>query len=320
MTKIVTLNIGPPHTPAGGMNTTARRQQIQPHQWVMARNVSLAGDAWSRRGGFYRLFCGGRKAASLKFDQDPANYVKIPYTDTAAIADYQFRTAFTVFVSYRPDSLSSDIMVASHSDDLAPPWRITHNTNGTITALVTQTGGTTATLTTPANYSKIGGEITVQLTRDGSTVTLQVNDDAAVTDTSTLTASVNTIASTESIYLGAWPTRASGSSVTYYEFRMFRVASTDKTWRVTQYPYSGRFGDPNMVCHLIFEEDSGTSVTDYSRINNESISVEGTGTWLTATNRQVACVVTGVHVMENALGRKWLLVDAGYNHYRVPIN
>jgi hypothetical protein len=120
--------------------------------------------------------------------------------------------------------------------------------------------------------------------------------------------------------MASWNGRASGSAITYYEARIFREAYTDEEWRVTQYPWTGRFGDPNMILHLTFEDGTGTSLTDYSRVNNESITLQGASwSWLSSTPRQTIAPVTGIHIFENARGRMWLIVDAGKNHYRYAL-
>jgi hypothetical protein len=321
MSKVVTQNIGPPHTKFGGMNTTLRKQQVPPDQFNMLRNVDLSGETLTRRGGYCRVCAGARTAKSLKVVTSAANYVQIPYQDDSVdVDDFNLTDKFTVFVSYSLLSLSDDVVVASHSDDTIPPWRITHLTTGSIVATVAMKGGAESTCTTAASYTTLGREYTVALTRNGAAVSLVVNGGTAVAGIPVLTAAVGTptLVSSEAIYLGGWSGLASGSTIVYYEFRLHRNVST--SWRVTQYPWSGRFGDPALACHLTFEEGTGTALTDYSRNNHSSITVTGGNTWLSTTKRQVSTMVTGIHCMENARGRKWLLVDIGPNHYRIPLN
>jgi len=319
MSKVVTLNIGPPHTPFGGMNTTARKQQVKPYEFVMLRNVDLSGDALSRRNGYCRICAGARTAKSLKVLTSAANYVQIPNSDGGvAISDYDLTDKFSVFVSYSLNSLTSDVIVASHSNDATPPWRITHKTTGEIVATASLTGAVESTCTTANSYTTLGREYTVLLTRNGAAVSLVVNGGTAVAGTPPLTAGENTATSTEAIYLGGWAAAAVDSTITYYEFRIHR--SVENSWRITQYPWSGRFGDPTLACHLTFEDGTGSSITDWSRNNHSTITVTGGGTWLSTTKRQVSTMVTGIHGMENARGRKWLLLDIGPNHYRIPLN
>jgi hypothetical protein len=316
------LSIGRPHSDFEGMNTTDRRQQLAPSQFHMLRNVLLSGSALQKRKGLSRLLSGARRAKSLKSPGDAGTYVTIPYSDNSVnISEFDLGTDWTIFCSYTPNDLSDDILVASHSDNAdnaTTPWRIVHNTNGSITARCSTTTNQTTTVTTPAKYPA-HRKVDLTVYRSGATLGIQPNDAAAVTESSTLSATSNTLVSTEAIYLASWSGRASGSAITYYEFRILRRADTSKNWRITEYPWSGRFGDPDLALHLIFGDGSGTAITDYSRTNHSSIALSGSWTWLSTTNRQVVTPITGIHVMENARGRKWLLVDAGVNHYRVPL-
>ena len=319
MSRVVTENIGPPHNLFAGMNTTARKQNVRPNEFIMLRNVDLSGEALTRRNGYCRVCAGARTAKSLRVATSAANYVQIPYSDGGVnIDDFNLTDKFTVFVSYSLGSLTLDVPVAQHSDDAVPPWSITHKTTGEIVATVAMTGGAYATVTTAASYTTLGREYTVLLTRSGATVSLTVNGGTAVTDGVTLSAGTDTLTSTEAIYLGGWSGASVDSTVTYYEFRLHRSVQT--AWRITQYPWSGRFGDPTIACHLTFEDGSGTSITDYSRNNHSTVTVTGGNTWLSTTKRQVSTMVTGIHGMENARGRKWLLLDIGPNHYRIPLN
>lgn len=312
-----TFVVGPPEMPFAGMNDTFRRQQMPPNMHRVLRNIRLFGEGLQRRKGMLQLHACSRSSDALRSDGSAAAIGSIPMTDVADITEYQFGTKFTVFVAYTVQDLSDDCMVISHSDT-APPWRITHGTDGKITATVND-GTTTATLVSGAIGTEVNVQYQVQLVRDGSDTTLIVNGTDADTD-DTLSATASTLTSANDIYLASWSGRATGSQMTYNEVRLHREAITDSEWRVTQYPVTGRFGDPRLVLHLLFEEGTGTTLTDYSRVNNESITIAGNWSWLGASGRQVVTVITGMHVMTNALGRTWLLVDAGKNHYRIPWN
>ena len=312
-----TYVIGPPEVQFGGMNDTFRRQQLPANLHRALRNVRLYGEALTRRKGMVRLHSCSRTSNCLVSSGSDGDLVEIPITDTSAITEYNLGTKFTIFAAYSIQNLDDDCMVATHST-VSPPWRIVHNTNGKFTATVTDAASTTATITTAANYGEVNVQYQVQLVRDGTTVTLYVNGTSAGTAT-TLSATANTLVSAESMYLMSWSGRATGSQMTFYEFRIHREAITDHEWRVTQYPITGRFGDPRLILHLLFEEGSGSALVDYSRVNNSTITFTGT-TWGGSSPRQVVTNITGLHVMTNAVGRTWLLVDAGKNHYRIPWN
>jgi len=317
-----TIGIGPPNSGVEGMNTTLTRQQLPPNAFWMLRNIRLRGESWEKVKGTARLLAGARRAMSLQSNGADATYGTISVSDQDAVTinEYALETRWAVFVAYRVDSLATPIMVASHSDEaVTVPWRITHNTNGTVTALIT-TATTSATITTPANYGKIGASYTALLVRNGTTVTLYMNDAAGVAATTLSATEVNIAAPAEDLYFGGWSGIATGSNVTYYELRIFRDDDPDRTWRKTQYPWSGRFGNANLICHLTFEDGSGTAVTDWSRTYNTNISLSGAWTWSAATPRKVVSPVTGIHVLTKATGRKWLIVDQDRNHYRIPLN
>lgn len=309
------LHIGPPHTGIGGMNTTLRRQQLSQAQFVKLRNLRLLGEAWTRRKGMTRIASGALPAVSLSADAAvPTNLVTIPYTDTGAIVDYNLGTRFTLFASYRLDALAGEQPVIAHSA-IDPPWTLTHKGDGKIEATITDAASTTITLTSDADYTKTGRKYDVQAVRDGATGYLYVNGTLAKT-AGGLAAGQPTLISTNDIYLASYVGHATGSALTYYEIRLFREAYTDEEWRITQYPWTGAFGDPNLILHLTFEDGSGTSITDHSRVNNQSIAISGNWTWNSSTQRQTIAPVTGIHVFENARGRSWLVADIGENHYR----
>lgn len=309
-------HIGPPHTRVGGMNTTLRRQQLPIGQFWKLRNLRLLGEAFTRKKGLHRIASGALPAVSISTDDDdPGNYIEIPYEDDSVnITDYNLDTKFTVFVSYSPDSFDEDCMVIAHHT-ASHPFSIVHNTDGTITATIRDAAAVTTTLTTAANYTTPRYEYQVQLVRDGANAHLYVNGTLAKSS-AVLGATQATATSANPIYLASWAARATGSKITYYEVRIHREAITDEEWRVTQYPWTGRFGDPALVLHLVFEDATGTSVTDYSRLNNGSITVNGSWTWNSTTRRQAIAPVTGIHTFENARGRSWLVADIGKNHYR----
>ncbi len=319
----LTQAIGPPDTPLMGMNTTLRRQQLPAHAHVLLRNLRLQGEAFTRVGGRVRLLCGARRAKSLSSDGDAGTYVTIPYQDDSVnVTEINLPTTWTFFASYRPDDLSDDILVAGQTDNAdgaTVPWRVVHGTNGKITARCTDADGNTTTVTTSTTHPA-HRKVEVLVYRDGATAGIIANDAAAVTEAATLSATAATLASSEAVYLASWSGRASGSQVTYYEVRLLRRADTSKDWRLTQYPHSGRFGDADLVFHLLCDEGTGTALTDYSRLNHSSIALTGSWTWNSTTERQVCEIVTGLHVMEKANGRKWLLCCVGRNYYRVPLN
>ena len=314
-----TVAIGPPNSMIGGMNTTVRRQQLPASVQYLLRNYRLKGEAWRLRDGMVRIATGTRLAKSLSSSGAANSFLTIPYQDDSInITDYNLGRKFTIFASFRADDLADDVMIAGQSDDVAPPWRIWQATDKKINAVIEDTTTAVATLESTATYGG-GKEVTVQLVRDGADATLIVNGETQDT-ADNLDPDGDLKVSTEAIFLGSWTGRGSGSQATWYEFRMFRRAETSSKWRVTQYPGSGRFGDPDLVCHLTFEDGSGTSITDHSRINHSAIVTSGGWTWNSNTLRQVVTPVTGIHPFENARGRKWLILDIGNNHYRVPRN
>jgi hypothetical protein len=191
------------------------------------------------------------------------------------------------------------------------------NASGNIVGKVTDADANTATVTSTKAYG-LGTEITALLSRNKDVLSLKVNDDAVDTGAG-LSGSALTEQSTDDIYVAGYTGAGSGSPLTMYELRLYRRAETSTPWRITQYPWTGRFGDPDSVLHLFFEEGSGTALTDYSRINNQSIALSGSWTWNSSTKRQAVAPVTGIHITGNVRGRRWMLVAAGKNHYRIPL-
>ena len=313
------IKVGPPDSVFGGMNTRFRRQQLSPNLFHMLRNVEIEGESLKRRDGVVRLVVGTEPTESYQSNGGAGSYITIPQSDTTDIVDYNLGTRWTIFVSYSLQSLASDALVAA--DGAANhPWSIVHNTDGTITVAVQDQAGNTATITTTKTFTLLDTELQLWVVRSGGTVSVYVNADAAKSDTTTLESTSDTLATTGNFYLASWSGRASGSAITYHELRIFRDAYTEDTWRLTQYPWTGAFGDPNLILHLVFEDGAGSTITDYSRNKNESIVSTGTWTWLGTTLRQAIAPVTGLYVMENTRGRKWLIADSGKNHYRVPLN
>lgn len=302
------------------MNTTLRRQQIPAQFHRVLKNVDLIGESLRRRPGMVRLVSATRPAQSLVIDGTATTYVTIPKSDTSSISEYNFGTRFTFWFAYSVQDLTDDCLVGcADTTEATAPISVVHGTDGTITVKITDGDATTVTLTSTTQFTTVDEEIVLWVTRNGATTTLYINGTAEDTDTG-LSATAD-LATFDNFYLASYSGRATGSQMTYYEFRMHREDITDDEWQYTQYPWTGRFGDPNMVCHLLFEEGTGTSLVDYSRINNASIAISGAGaSWPGTTLRQVVVPVTGIHVKENTLGRKWILVDAGKNHYRIPWN
>ncbi len=323
MTERMRLQVGPPHsTISEGMNTSYRRQQLTPNYYRMLRNIKVAKEALQKSGGRHRIAEGDLPAESAKCGATAGtDFVTVPYTDTTAIADYQFGPKFTVFQSFRADSLASNNLIIGQGQDPTgnPPFWIWQATNGKITAAVTDAGGATITVTTTIAYTKIGEERQVQLVRDKAGISLYVDDDDPVTNTG-LDPAFDTKATTDDIYIAGHPTDADGSAITLYETRLLRRADTNRDWRITQYPWTGRFGDPDVVLHLLYEEGTGAALTDYSRIKNETITLDGSWTWLASTLRQTVAPVTGIHITGSVRGRRRMLIEAGKNHYRVALN
>ena len=314
------VGIGPPDTRFGGMNTTLRRQQIPligTTQFYKLRNVRLIEEALTRRNGIVRLMCGARTTNDLTSSGAADTWVAIPATDdNIAISDYTLGTEWTFFAAYKPVALDDDILLFA-SDTADPALQIVHGTSGKITVTVEDADGTVDTITSAGIYPK-GYEWQVQVVRSGATVTLYIQGVADVT-TGTLSATALMKAFSTS-YMGSWSARPTGSNVTFYELRIHRKAITAETWRQTTYPRTGTFGDPNLALHLIFDDGSGTSLTDYSRNAHGSISLVGAGwTWGSSSTRQVATPVTGIHIQQTARGRKWILFDVGKNHYRAVV-
>jgi len=313
------LAIGPPNSRFGGMQTTRRRQQLGPSEFHCLRNVTLNGDAIRRIQGNVLLVAGALPAKSLSLDGDPGSYVSLAKAlSGVSITDYDLLYHWAIFVAYKPDDLADDVMIISDSDDAAPPWRLVHETSGVISVLVEDGASNQASFATTNTYPA-STYTTVLLYRTGSTVGLIVNGDAAVTNTGTLSATSPTKTTTEAITFGSWTGRATGSQVTYYEAAIWRRTRTSTVWRNTEYPWTGRFGDPDLVLHLRFDDGSGSTITDYSRLNHEAVTIAAGGTWNSSTARQTIAPVTGIHPLEHPSGRKWLLCDIGKNHYRIPI-
>lgn len=322
MSREIQFPVGPPDSQFIGMATSYKRQQIPMNAHWMLRNLRLSGEALERRKGTVRLVAGARMARSLSSDGSATTWVAIPTNDASVdTGDFALGTHWTIFASYQVDDFGDDVLVCcSEAGEAAPGYMIRHNNDHTITATVSNSGGTTISATTAADYGETGVEIQVQLVRTGASFTLYVNGVSAATG-ALLDPRGDTKAAATATYLGSYSGRATGSEATWYEFRIHREAITSEEWRATQYPWGGRFGDPNLVVYNTFEDGSGTSLTDWSRNNHQSISLAGAGwTWNSTTARQVVTPVTGIHVMEVARGRKWLIADIGVNHYRIPLN
>jgi len=301
-------HIGPPHAPFRGMNTSQRRQNVAATEFVKARNVVLSGGALQRRPGLVRLMAGTRTAKSVSCSSGGLSACTL-----TNVADYDLGAYYSVFVSYRPTIRSLPGYIASDGNSGAA-WRITHNANRTITGRLYD-GTTTLSLTTTRTFGN--RYIEVGLVRAGTTGSLYINGTLEKTQ-ATLSATASATGG-RSVILGTYGSLGSQAIVRFYEFRLFRTAVTDQTWRSTQYPWSGKFGDPNLAAHLTFEDGTGTTVTDHSR-NGNNATLAQAWTWNSATERQVVTPITGLHVFENARGRKWLLVEAGTNHYRIALN
>lgn len=315
MSENETLHIGPPFSVFGGMNTTLRRQQMPPPYHRMLKNIDLIGDSLRRRPGMVRIAVGARPAESLSGDGNSGTYIDIPRSDTSDITEYDLGTAWTVFVAYSIQGVGAVGDIFATDTAASPGVLLSHNTNGSITATVIDKATNSSTVTSTTLFPALNTEVVVQLVRDGADVTLFVNGTQEDTDAS-LSATSDTKVTGTYITLGDLNLSAH-MKVTYYEVRLHREAITDHEWQHTQYPWTGRFGDANLVLHLTFEEGTGTAITDHSRVNNASIVTTGGWTWNASTLRQVIVPVTGVHIKQNTLGRKWILFDAGKNHYRI---
>lgn len=322
MTERMRLEIGPPHSSISeGINTLYRRQQLPPNVYRLLRNIKVAKGALQKSGGRHRIVAGALPAKSAKSGGAGADFVQVAYTDTTKITDYQLGTKFTIFCAYSVNSLATDLYIGSQGTDPTgtPPWSIVHASNGIISARVTDNDGTTLATSTTIAYTKLSTEYQVNVVRSGTSLSIYVNDDAVVTKTG-LGATTVMEQSEDDIYFGGYSGAGTGTAITLYESRILRRADTSKDWRMTQYPWTGRFGDPDMVLHLLYEEGSGASLTDYSRIINQTITLEGTWTWLSTTKRQAVAPVTGIHITGSVRGRRWMLADIGKNHYRIALN
>ena len=321
MSQEIRFPIGPPDSQFIGMATSYKRQQIPLNAHWMLRNMRLSGEALERRKGIVRLVAGARTATSLSCDGTNTSWIAIPVADDSVdTGDFDLGTHFTIFASYQVDDNGDDVLVCcSGNDETNPGYMIRHNSDNTITGRVSDTDGNTITATTDPDYDDLGVEIQVQLVRAGTGITLYVNGVSAATAT-LLDPLLGTKGADTATYIGGYSGRMTGSEATFYEFRIHRGAITSQEWRATQYPWGGRFGDPSLAVYCTFEDGSGTAVTDWSRNNHGSIALVGAGwTWNSSTARQVVTPVTGIHVMEVARGRKWLIADIGVNHYRIPL-
>ncbi|MCP4493365.1 MAG: LamG domain-containing protein [Gammaproteobacteria bacterium] len=322
MTREVEFPIGPPNSQYLGMMTTYKRQQIPSSAHWMLRNVRLSGEALERRKGIVRLVAGAREAVSLSSDGTAATYIEIPVDDGGVdTGEFVLGTRWTIFASYRPDDLADDILVlSSQESSVAPGYLMRHEPDGTVTGKIRDTSGTDITLSSTTKFTS-ATRVDVQLVRDRGAGYLYVNGTLEDSDTTTLSATLDTKPPVSNLYMGSNAIRPTGSEVTFYELRIHREAITSDEWRATQYPWGGRYGDPNVALYCTFEDGAGTTVEDWSRNNHATIALVGAGwAWNSSTERQVVTPVTGIHIMEVARGRRWLIADIGINHYRIPLN
>ena len=320
MSDDTSLHIGIPYNQFMGMNRTMRRGQMAQNFFYMLKNVDLLGDALRRRPGMVRLLSGARPAVSRSADGAAATYVDIPTTDVSAIAEYDLGPRWTLFVSFSVSALATmaDVFL---SDTVAnsPGIAVYYKTDGSLSATVIDADANTDTLESGAAAAITGEEIRLRVTRNGSTITMYVDGVQVATSTGTLSATADTKAPGASMFLASDNVGAT-APISYYEVRLHREVLSSAEWDFTQYPWTGVFGDKNLILHLLFEEGAGIEPIDFSRIQNASITYEGAWTRNASTLRQVAVPVTGIHIKENTVGRKWILCDIGVNHYRIPFN
>lgn len=310
-----TLRIGPPVSIFGGMNNDYRRQQLPPNFFRTLRNVEVDGESLVRRDGVVRLVSGAFPNTCLQTDGQAGTYLTVPQLDVADILDYDLGNRWSIFVSYVPRVLNADcLLIQDGTIELS--WVIKHKANGMIEAIVKDAGSSTVTLQ-KAGMNRLEKEHQILLVRNGADLSLYVNNHAPVTS-SALDPNTDTMASTANIYIGGPPGVPSGV-FDIMEVRIMTVADTSDTWRYTQYPWTSKFGDPNLVLHLLFEEGSGTTISDFSRNANAGITLTGGWSWQGSSVRQTIAPVTGLFLMEDKAGRRFLLADIGVNHYRIVL-
>lgn len=310
-----TLRIGPPVQPFGGMNDDLRRQQLPPHLFRTLRNIEVDGESLVRRDGVVRLLSGAFPSGYLRTDGAGSSYITVPQSDTSDIADYDLGPRWALFIAYRPRSLGNEIHLILDGDGSA--WSLKHKTNGTIEGSVQDADATTVTVS-KTGMTELLVEYQVLMVRDNTALHLYVNNHTVETAASTLGDGVDTATSSGNIYIGGEAGNATGV-FDLFEVRLFTRADDSQDWQFTQYPWTCKFGDPYLALHLLCEDGSGTTLSDFSRNANSSITITGGWTWQSSSPRQTIAPVTGLYPFEDKTGRRFLLADIGVNHYRIPV-
>ena len=207
-----------------GVNTTQLDDVSQFPIYADLSGMRVDRGPFQRRLGKTRLTQFSQIANIISFD-GTNDKVSVP-TDSRVVP---FGTRFTLEALFQTGTIASVQTIIGKSAAGATGVVVTHETNGTIKTLVTDSSAGTTTITTAAVYA-ISTDIRYQLKRDGAALTVTVNG----------TETTGTMSATLSLASGAFAFGADNTSnylTGRIDFvRLLRTCATSQRWGYLRLP------------------------------------------------------------------------------------
>lgn len=249
-----------------GLNTTAAEHSSAPGVYPVAQNIRTSSGNSAVRTGMKRLVVIAPDDTAKIIDADGSNdKATTPYTPAEV---FPLGTQWTVEFLCQADTLSGDHYIIGDTG-ASSALKIKQTSSNTFVATVTDSAVTSTSVTSGATAT-VGTVCAVMLTRNGATLSLYVNNAAAVTATMSATNPLLGPHSALSFY--------ANNNANFYDGRIefFRAFKTVKTTQADGWYRLANPLAPDVICDYVFEIDAGTGyVLDRSRFENH-LTVAGT--------------------------------------------
>ena len=279
-----------------GLNTSQSEQSGSPGTYRVYQNARTSTGPTTVRDGMKRIASITAGSDANIIDFDGANDVVTFAGSTTWPEVWPLGTQWTVEFLCQADTLAADSYVfATHNSASVYGIRVKQTATGTIVADVQDSANVVVTLTSPASYGT-GVVVAGQITRDGVSLTMRLNNSTAVTGTMSATLLLRG----QALGIGAQNT------ANFYDGRIEFVRGFN-TVKTTQEMCWNRLVNPraaDVLFDYVTEIDAGTGfVLDRSRFENHG-DIAGSPTTTSTLLGNNPAPVQGMGAMLDRNGRR----------------
>lgn len=288
--------------PLHGLNTKASEDGLPEPEATIAQNCRFGGGGFERRDGSVRVLVATSTEKSMDFDAASSEYVEVPID----VRVWTLPTKFTIEVCVSPDTVTGERAVFYAG--VTTPSVVLDTNSSNWRWRIWDSGTTLTTVTVGA--ATAGATATIQLVRDGASLTSRLNNVAG--GTGTMSATLATIAPVGNLRF------ARNGGTDYYDgkidyVRGFAVVRSNHADRLV------RFADPTAE-YVLFNYGgpaSGTTVLDNSRWGNAG---EAFNTPTVANSLcHNAAPIRAISAYTNHSRQKRVMIQAGSALYDVSV-